>query len=361
MADRRVLIVTGASSGIGRELALTAARRNFAVIAVARRRERLETLAHEIADDGGACVPVVLDVTAADAAKRIAAAALTRFGRIDAIVNNAGYASAGALLEQSEATINAQWQLHVMAPLRLTREALPALRTSGGSVLLVGSGLARVPAPYYGAYCAAKAAVRAAAAQLRRELRGSGVAVTYFDPGVVPTEFSSVSGTPSNAPRWLLGSAPAVAARMLYAIEKRPATMHAVPWQSAPLALLELFPRLADRAFAAPQATSAPDEATPLPDASPPGASPPAQRPDFEHALEPVARRMERVNLPASFLAQLLVPGEHVQLSDAAMQWAGMPNKNERAALREALDALTAGGFLEREGEERWRVLRAAD
>ena len=81
----------------------------------------------------------------------------------------------------------------------------------------------------------------------------------------------------------------------------------------------------------------------------------------FEKALEPLARRMERVKLPADFLRQALVPGSTLRLNALAMRWAGMPNKNERAALREALDALTASGHLERLEEESWKVVRAAD
>jgi len=80
----------------------------------------------------------------------------------------------------------------------------------------------------------------------------------------------------------------------------------------------------------------------------------------FERALEPVARRMERVKLPASFLAELLREGRDIHLSDAAMRWAGMPNKNERAVLADALDALAAAGYLERAEKDSWRVIRAA-
>jgi hypothetical protein len=82
--------------------------------------------------------------------------------------------------------------------------------------------------------------------------------------------------------------------------------------------------------------------------------------PEFERALEPVARRMERVKLPVAFVRDLLVPGTTLSLNEAAMRWAGMPNKNERAAMREVLDALTAAGYLEALGPERWRVLRRA-
>jgi hypothetical protein len=81
----------------------------------------------------------------------------------------------------------------------------------------------------------------------------------------------------------------------------------------------------------------------------------------FEKALEPVARRMERVKLPAEFLRQALLLGATLKLNALAMRWAGMPNKNERAVLREALDALAAGGYLETVEDETWRVIRAAD
>jgi hypothetical protein len=81
----------------------------------------------------------------------------------------------------------------------------------------------------------------------------------------------------------------------------------------------------------------------------------------FEEALEPVARRMERVKLTFDFLRQALVPGATLKLNALAMRWAGMPNKNERAALREALDALVAGGYLEQMEDETWKVVRAPD
>ena len=70
---------------------------------------------------------------------------------------------------------------------------------------------------------------------------------------------------------------------------------------------------------------------------------------------------MERVKLSPAFLREALVPGATLELNELAMRWAGMPNKNERAALHEALDALESAGYLERLEEETWKVLRAAD
>lgn len=81
----------------------------------------------------------------------------------------------------------------------------------------------------------------------------------------------------------------------------------------------------------------------------------------FDAALEPLRRRMERVNLNEAFVRELLVPQTTIALNEAAMRWAGMPNKNERAAMREVLDALTQAGFLQADGEERWLVLRGAE
>ncbi|HEY2553822.1 MAG TPA: hypothetical protein VGI15_01110 [Candidatus Cybelea sp.] len=81
----------------------------------------------------------------------------------------------------------------------------------------------------------------------------------------------------------------------------------------------------------------------------------------FDRALEPLARRMERIKLPMQFLREALVPSTTLSLNNLAMRWAGMPNKNERAAMREALEALEAAGFLEAAGPEMWKVLRAAD
>lgn len=359
-ANRKVLIVTGASSGIGREVAREAARRGIAVIAVARRKSRLDDLASEISNDGGTCVPVTLDITQRDAAERIVEVARTRFGRIDAVFNNAGFATAGRLLEQTDAQLDEQWRVHVMAPLRLSRAALPLLLQHKGQLLFVGSGLARVPAPYYGKYCAAKAAIRAAAIQLRRELRGTGVAVTYIDPGAVQTEFMEVAGMKPLASETMRVDAKRVALRIVDALRTRPARVNAVPLHTLAAILGEWFPAIADRVVGkreaplppAPAVQPAATETPPEPEAEPLS--------DFDRALEPVARRMERVKLAPAFLAELLRPGNDVHLSDAAMRWAGMPNKNERAALAEALEALAAGGFLERTGEETWRVVRSA-
>jgi hypothetical protein len=80
----------------------------------------------------------------------------------------------------------------------------------------------------------------------------------------------------------------------------------------------------------------------------------------FEKALDPVTRRMERVKLPRDFVERLLVPGSSLELGEVAMRWAGMPNKNERAAVAEVFEALTAADFLRKTGDETWTVVRSS-
>jgi short-subunit dehydrogenase len=352
----RSIAITGASSGIGAALARLCLERGWNVLAIARRADRLTALAQH-----PNYATLALDVTSADAAERIVKEAIQRFSHIDVVFNNAGVAQPGSLLDQTDAQIEAQWQLHVAAPLRIARAALPHVRAQQGGFVFIGSGLARVPAPGYGAYAPAKAAIRAASIQLRRELRPQGVFVTYVDPGVVDTEFSLASGMTPSPASWH-ATPEIVANAVLRGIERRASRVNAVWWQTAGTVAGEWFPALADAAMA--QLVTPP--AAPIPTPAPvPGPAPAApivhdEQPagDFDVALEPVRRRMERVKLPETFVRSLLVTGSTIDLNDAAMRWAGMPNKNERAALHEVLDTLATAGYLETEAEDRWRVLR---
>jgi len=361
-AERHGIIVTGASSGIGRAIALLAAQRGYAVLAVARRADRLAALAAEVGDRTPFAT-LVCDVTAADAPARIAAAAHASLPRVDVLLHNAGAARAGTLLEQSDAALDDQWHLHLAGPLRITRALHDDLRTTRGTIAMMGSGLAVVPLPGFGAYCAAKAAVRAACTQLRRELRSEGIAVCYCDPGVVATEFSEVSGTA--APGAMRRADPRlVARRILDGIEQRRPRIDANYLQPIFLAIARAFPSLADAAIAriVSRARAAAPDAEHPPAVPPPEPLPKNTSPRTVHAaLAPLARRMERAKLPIAFLTSLLDPGSEIDTNEAAMRWAGMPNKNERALLGEIFDALVEAGYLERVAPQRLRVLRGPE
>ncbi len=368
----RSVIITGASAGIGRAVALAASRAGYGTILVARRQELLETLAHEIASQAGFCETLAVDICDARSANLITTAALQRFGRIDVVVNNAGFAARGSLAEQEDAAVQQQFQMHVLAPLRLVREALPALRESRGQILFFGSGVARVPVPGIGAYPAAKAAIRAIAAQYRRELQGQGVAVTYVDPGVVDTDFMKNAGMKGSSPG-LRASTERVARRIVHGFSSRPKRINAVPWQTAAVVAAEFLPGLTDLVLAKFPSLAGTQPADQLPSAVAPDYEPTASQghvlteesavsmSSFELALEPVRRRMERVKLTPGFIAEILIPNSTLELGEVAMRWAGMPNKNERAALREVLEVLATSGYLEQTGDDTWFVVREKD
>jgi short-subunit dehydrogenase len=360
------IVITGASSGIGRELALRAVRAGMCVVGVGRNASRLGELT--------GVSTLVADVGDAGAAKRIVAFALEKCGRIDVLVNNAGEASAGALVEQTDEALRRQFATHVIGPVALVREALPALEAARGHVVMVGSGVARVPVDGLGAYSPAKAALRSATALLRRELQGHGVAVTYVDPGVVDTPFMERAGL-TGAPKQIRVSPEVVAAKIWSALAKRPRELNAVPWQTAAVALGEHFPRATDALLSRtahlvgtqnlPQESAPPPPVATSSDEVPPLSSRAKPVPTqwvskgsdaLESALEPLARRMERSGFRIQFVRDLLVPGAQLEAGEIAMRWAGMPNKHERALTVDVLQALEGAGYLERSGEDAWTV-----
>lgn len=388
MRERRVMIVTGASSGIGRALAERAVRAGWRVLGTGRRAERLDELKRAVHGATGTLETLTIELRSPDAPARIVREALERFERIDVLVNNAGAVAAGPIAAQSDEALREQFETHAIVPLMLTREALPALRQSLGQIFFVGSGVARVPVGGLGAYPPAKAAVRNMARIVRNELRADGIAVTYVDPGAVATEFMTRAGFAGPSPG--LATAPYDVARSIFdAVETRRSVVNAVPWQTAFVALGELFPLLTDFVLsrapqivggeALPSSTVTPlarpaAEPEPMPDlaiqdGSEHDASPAtsedapheasAEPASFEATLEPHANRMRKLNLSSTFVASLLVPGRELELGDVALRWAGMPNKNERALTQEVLEALADAGFVTRNGPDQYTALRS--
>ncbi|WP_084105339.1 SDR family NAD(P)-dependent oxidoreductase [Demequina sp. NBRC 110056] len=183
--SQRVAVVTGASSGIGAATARALAADGWHVVLGARRVDRLEALATEI---GGEAFH--LDVT--DPASVTAFA--QGLSRCDLLVNNAGGAlGTTSVAEADDAEWLQMFEMNVMGTLRMTRELLPAIRSSGdGIVVNVGSIAAREPYRGGAGYNAAKHAVAAMTRVLRIELGGEPVRVSQVDPGMVETEFSIV-------------------------------------------------------------------------------------------------------------------------------------------------------------------------
>lgn len=191
-------VVTGASAGIGRGFALELSRRGHPVLAVARRGDRLQTLADEAQAAGGAVVhPLVLDVTGEGAASQIAQAA-HQLGAVGWLVNNAGAARFEWFGEGGVDGERAQIRLNVEAVATVTAAFLPTLiRQRSGIVLNVASSAGFQPTPGWATYGATKAFVVSLTEALSEELRGTGVSATALCPGPVTTEIFAASATPS--------------------------------------------------------------------------------------------------------------------------------------------------------------------
>ncbi len=493
----KTILITGASSGIGRALAVQAARAGYAVYAVGRNVRALAALAGQVEVEGGTIVTDTADVSDPTNAPGIIGRAVGAFGHVDILVNNAGAVAAGPIATQSDEALRVQFGTHVIGPLALTREALPTLRACRGHVFMLGSGVARVPVGGLGAYPPSKAALRSATSILRREVASLDIAVTYVDPGAVDTGFMTRAGMPG-APRNVLVSPETVARKILLAVMTRPRVLNIAPLQTAAVTVAEMFPSITEMVLdmnpslvgAGPSLAAiemqrdangrgekiALPSARVLPPVDPPPAPPPAveepapieddlveddpaeddvvveatvaepppvvaaaapapaaeepertftarwqfEPPDavpedaattpapspavttavaaatngsaaaavdedehepyaepeptphhdvapprttssFDAALESLQRRMERAKLSTDFVRSLLVVDTVIDVGDAAMRWAGMPNKHERALTGEVFFALAEWGFLAPRADGRYRVIYSAE
>jgi NAD(P)-dependent dehydrogenase (short-subunit alcohol dehydrogenase family) len=188
---RRVL-VTGASSGIGRQAVSEFLRRGWSVIATMRRaaERRRELFADEMLAHAGALEVVSLDV--ADGGERAEVVArVMETGVLDCLVNNAGYGLFGALEDVSEEQLRRQLEVNFVGAALLTRDLLPALRRCGGSVLMVSSVLGRAGFPLTSGYCASKFALEGLGESLYYELQPLGVRVGIVEPGGRKTNFGA--------------------------------------------------------------------------------------------------------------------------------------------------------------------------
>jgi NAD(P)-dependent dehydrogenase (short-subunit alcohol dehydrogenase family) len=186
-ADSRVWLITGTSSGFGRQLALAALDRGDAVVATARRPETLSALATAAPDR---VRTVALDVTDGDQIVAAVASALDRFGRIDVLVNNAGHGSVGAIEEVEPDHLRALMETMFFGPVALTKAVLPHMRERGGGAIVQMSSMGgQLAPPGFGAYCSAKWALEAASEALAAEVRPLGLRVLIVEPGSFRTEF----------------------------------------------------------------------------------------------------------------------------------------------------------------------------
>jgi NAD(P)-dependent dehydrogenase (short-subunit alcohol dehydrogenase family) len=187
--EQRVVLVTGATSGIGRAIARRCADEGARVLATGRDEARLA----ELARDSAFIAVHAADLSKSTAADECVAAAMSAFGRLDGLVHSAGIVRRR---EDIRDTTDEQWaqmmNVNLDAGFRLARACLRIMVPRGGSIVLVGSQLAQIAAPGYGSYCASKGGVEALVRALAVDFGPSGIRVNALAPGVVSTPLAYV-------------------------------------------------------------------------------------------------------------------------------------------------------------------------
>lgn len=251
---RQTVVITGASSGIGRETAIRFARAGAQVVGTARSAEGLRSLVHEIQSTGGRCIGVPGDVSDPAHLEAVATTAVKNFGGIDTWVNAAGVLEYGTFLDTPMDDVRRLMEVNFIGQLHGARAALPVMTGGCGVIVAVSSVESVCPLPLHSAYAASKAAVDAAMSALRRELiaEGSKVSVVTVRPAVIDTPIydnaKNLEPTRPSAPRPHYD--PGVAANAILDVATRPARMRYVGGAARAYTFAQaIVPRVMDAAI----------------------------------------------------------------------------------------------------------------
>lgn len=222
------VLITGASSGIGEELAWQLGQAGAHLTLAARRADALEALARRMAA-AGTLQPLVTrcDVTRDDDVARAVAESTRRWGQLDVVVANAGFGVVGALRDLTVDDYRRQFETNVFGVLRTIRAALPEIEKTRGNVVIVGSVAGWMASPNASPYAMSKFALRALANAITPELQLNGVTVTLISPGFVASDIRRVdnkgtlhAGAADPVPRWLVMPTDKAVRQMLRAVAR---------------------------------------------------------------------------------------------------------------------------------------------
>ena len=192
--DGQIVIVTGASAGIGEAAARRLAGEGATVVIAARRAERLEAVKREIELVGGRALAVVGDVTSQRDRERLVQETVRAFGRIDGLVNNAGYGQRGPIELVPIEAIRQNFETNLFSLIALTQLVIPIMREQGsGRIVNISSVAGRIARPLSSVYDATKHALEAISDGLRGELAPFGIKVIIIEPGFITTEFLGIA------------------------------------------------------------------------------------------------------------------------------------------------------------------------
>jgi uncharacterized protein len=187
----KVIIVTGASSGIGRATALALARAGAKLVLVARREALLASLEEEVRKRGGDAMVMTLDLRDRAQVEKMIHSTRDRFGRIDVLINNAGFGYWGTVEETPSSVVREIFDLNFDAPLFASQLVIPIMRAQGGGhIINVSSVVGRRGLPLSGIYCATKFALQGISESLRLEIRDAGIDVSLVNPAATETEYA---------------------------------------------------------------------------------------------------------------------------------------------------------------------------
>jgi short-subunit dehydrogenase len=243
----QIVLITGASNGIGRRLAIDLAAKGAVVVGCGRSQERLQQLLKEMRLTSSASTVFVCDVSDPAQVTSMIGKTLAEFGRIDILINNAGIGMRQPFAEMSLETVAEIMRTNYLGTVYCTHEVLPSMIARGsGQIVNISSGAGKIGTLNMAAYCASKFAVNGFSESLYHELKPLGIHVSVVCPGPVRTEFNrSFSGTQPKSPPSLMMTPEAVSQVLIRAIETKKFELVTPRW----LALICWFKRIMPNLF----------------------------------------------------------------------------------------------------------------
>ncbi len=216
--SQKIWFITGSSRGFGRVWAEAALERGDMVAATARSKEQISELSSKYGDN---VLTLELDVTRPEQVKAAIAQAHSHFGKLDIVLNNAGYSLVGTVEEATLEEVRALYETNIMGTISVIQAAFPYLRQQGsGHILGVSSGLGHVTVPLIGYYCSSKWAFEAIHESLAGEVKSFGIKVTIIEPGAYATEFGSPQSLRMSTPMDIYGDVRSQVIQRLQTMER---------------------------------------------------------------------------------------------------------------------------------------------
>ncbi|MBO9129757.1 SDR family oxidoreductase [Bacillus sp. 165] len=248
----KIVVITGASSGIGERIAYKAAALGAVPVLIARSEEKLKTTAHNIAEQFHvSCHYYTLDVSNEDKVQEVFARILQEAGPIDVLINNAGFGIFKTFDEASMAEVKSMFEVNVFGLVACTKAVLPVmLKRNCGHIINIASLAGKIATPKSSAYAATKHAVLGFTNSLRLELKGTDIQVTAINPGPIKTNFFEIadqSGTYVQSVEKYMLNPEYVADKIVGTIGTKKRELNLPGWMSAGPVIFSLFPRLFER------------------------------------------------------------------------------------------------------------------